>query len=69
MNKITEKGGAIPVKAEIMTEKKPVAPRRSHSLLYGVALSVFRVWCIENQSVQRSGASEGDRSDIGVPSE
>ena len=38
-------------------------------LVYGVALSVFRVWCIENQSVQRSGTSERDRSDIGVTSE
>ena len=40
-------------------------------LFYGVALSVFCVWSIENQSVQRSGTSERHRGagDIGVPSE
>ena len=36
---------------------------------YGVALSVFRVWCIENQSVQRSDIGATSQRSIGGGSE
>ena len=59
---------------KIFTRKRPTVGHASF-FSYEVVLSVFRVWCVENQSGVCSGATSersiggGSRGDIGVASE